>query len=100
MYLGQTTSLEAETSPNLLRLLVWPNPAQDQAQLRFEAAQAGKAQLTLYNLAGQAVWNRQFTSKTGENQAAIPLQALPAGMYWLQVQTGSQLGVRPLSVQH
>jgi hypothetical protein len=99
LYLGTTTHIADHFRNNALDLRVWPNPAQDRAQLSFETSQVGEAQLTLYNLTGQAVLSHQLATQPGENQTVISLQGLPNGMYWLQVQAGSDFGIRPLTIQ-
>ncbi len=62
-----------------------PNPVRDRAQLTISAAQAGTAQLVIYNISGAAVRQWQTGVQAGSLTKEIDVRGLPAGVYHLSV---------------
>jgi extracellular elastinolytic metalloproteinase len=83
---GMPTSTEEVAAE--LPLRVFPNPASSRLQVRFGEEMSGALQLSLVNLAGQRVLAEQFPAT---QQVELRVDQLPAGIYFLQVQsdTGS-----------
>jgi hypothetical protein len=83
---SQVQSLSfASTAATLLRC--YPNPAQGRTTLDLPAGPAG--QLTLRNALGQVV--RTIPVPEAATQLVVELQSLAAGVYQLQVQSGSKV---------
>lgn len=78
-----------EVASNLTDLRVSPNPAVDQVQLQFTAAQTGAVQISVANMLGSVVQNRQSDMQSGENRFDLNLQSLPSGTYIVRLQSGS-----------
>lgn len=69
------------------RLTVAPNPAHDCLTVQGQQQSAGVVALTLFNPQGQPVQTRQWMA--GEYWSGeLQVGSLPAGLYWLQVETG------------
>lgn len=65
--------------------VIYPNPAQDQVQIRL--SQEGTAALTLTDAQGK-IWVRKSLESSS---AVLSLSALPRGVYWLKVSLGMQI---------
>ncbi|MEO6541683.1 MAG: FG-GAP-like repeat-containing protein, partial [Ferruginibacter sp.] len=68
-------------------ILVFPNPTTDVLQLQLNSAY-GKMNIQVINSTGQIV--KQLTVAASNRIITIPVQNLPAGKYWLHLQTGSE----------
>ncbi len=69
-------------------ILVFPNPATDVLQLQLNSS-FDKMNVQIINSAGQTV--KQLNNLSTSNQTiTIPVQNLPAGQYWLRLQSGSE----------
>ena len=79
------TSIEEEELADE-KLLVYPNPARYIVRVRGVADDAGH--LTLFNLAGQLVW-QQEARRSHDSHFEIPVSGLPVGMYLLRAGTQS-----------
>jgi len=82
---------------------VYPNPVAADSRVRYTVAdQAQPVTITAYNALGQPALTLldAATQPTGEHSLALaPLQQLAAGVYLLQVRTGSQLTSQRVVVQ-
>ncbi|RME93337.1 MAG: T9SS C-terminal target domain-containing protein, partial [Bacteroidetes bacterium] len=79
-----------------LPLQVFPNPASARLQVRFGAELQGEVQLDLLNVAGQRVLAQQFGASP---QLELDVSRLPAGIYFLQVQTEQGHATRKVVVR-
>ncbi len=69
-------------------ILVFPNPTTDVLQLQLNSS-FDKMNVQIINSAGQTV--KQLNNLSTSNQTiTIPVQNLPAGQYWLRLQSGSE----------
>jgi hypothetical protein len=75
-------------------LSVFPNPARERATVALTLKQAAPVQLNVFNATGQSVWSAVSEEPAGFQTVSIPVSHLPAGTYWLQVQTP---GTAPIS---
>ncbi|WP_425420961.1 T9SS type A sorting domain-containing protein [Phaeodactylibacter xiamenensis] len=73
---------------------VFPNPARESATIALTLKQAAPVQLNVFNATGQSVWSAVSEEPAGFQTVSIPVSHLPAGTYWLQVQTP---GTAPIS---
>ncbi|MFW5767775.1 MAG: endonuclease, partial [Bacteroidota bacterium] len=64
-------------------LIVSPNPADDVLNLRFGSTCKGDRELVLYDICGKPALNR----KSSETTVTLDVEALPAGMYFLQIES-------------
>ncbi|UYZ64951.1 RICIN domain-containing protein [Hymenobacter weizhouensis] len=74
-------------------LAVYPNPARAQLTVRYRAAQAGAAELTLTDGLGRVVRHqRHHAAAAGSQQATLDVRTLPAGTYLLDVRSADAQG--------
>lgn len=76
-------------SNGLLITGLWPNPAQDKAQLTLSTARAGAIRFEIYGLNGVMVKSWTAAAAEGTNVMTIPTGDLRAGVYQL-VATGQE----------
>jgi len=80
----------------------YPNPAQEQATVRFaipNGTAAGDVQLRLYDVLGRRVQSVQSAAETGRHTRQIDLSGNTSGMYFLRLQVGRQTRTAKLTIQ-
>jgi hypothetical protein len=75
----------------LVNIKVFPNPASDNVNIKFEAPLDGEIVLTIINSQGKLIRSELIESTMVEKQ--INLQDLPAGIYYLRLTKGKLLNV-------
>jgi hypothetical protein len=79
---------------------LFPNPSRGDLWLSLYCEQEAMHRLSVSNAMGQVVWQRQENLVPGQATIALPLSALPAGMYHLSIQSPFQQGTTPFIIQH
>ena len=74
------------------RLELFPNPAKDRAQIRFEAPAHENVTLEAYDAAGRRVKGFSFTAEQGLNLRELDLAGMTPGMYFFVI-NGNELGM-------
>jgi Secretion system C-terminal sorting domain len=69
------------------KINVFPNPASEAADLTFNVAERGAAQINVTNLQGLQVSSFKVELAKGNNRVTVPVLDLPAGMYVISVIT-------------
>ncbi|MEM6318629.1 MAG: T9SS type A sorting domain-containing protein [Bacteroidota bacterium] len=64
---------------------VYPNPTVDELTVRLFSKKTTETALTIYDLHGKIMSQRQETLTTGTQLITIPVSNLPAGMYFLEM---------------
>ena len=72
-----------------MAIQAYPNPARDQFNLSFTAAQAGKASIQVYNLRGELVRTLNVQTTAGSNTVEINTSELNSGYYFAKVIQGT-----------
>ncbi|MEL7532149.1 MAG: S8 family serine peptidase [Bacteroidota bacterium] len=93
---GFATDLEIEKQ---LDWQVYPNPTKGQLLIEGSSLSNGLAELHLYNLVGQEVWQHQWQQTPGKVQQELQLPLLPAGFYTLKLLIGEQQKQTILQIQ-
>lgn len=75
------------TSANSLKLQ--GNPVQDQVKAAFSSETSGAVKVIIADAAGAILTERTITVQKGNNELVIPLPGINAGLYYLQVVSGS-----------
>ena len=95
-----STALATRAALGAGHLEVFPNPATRAFTLQLPALTGERtAQLTLLNSLGQAVQVRTVTLNPAGTQVSVEVQALPAGLYTVRVQTGGQVASQQVVMQ-
>ncbi|MEM6380123.1 MAG: hypothetical protein AAF705_18155 [Bacteroidota bacterium] len=67
------------------QLKVNPNPFKDKIQLNYDSKEAGTATLYLHSIAGQELYHRQWSAKSGEASLELEIDgAIPPGILILK----------------
>ena len=85
-------------SPVAAGIHLWPNPARQEASLRFDKAQRS-LQLELYDGAGQRVWHATLSMVQPGQLIQVPVIGLSSGLYYLSIQTPTYRSHQRLIVQ-
>ncbi len=92
-YIANLTSKTGEPSAQAIQLEVFPNPAHARAQVRVDHAATPRS-AALFDIFGKIVWQKADPGASFD----IETEALPAGVYLLQVVTDQGRAVRKLVV--
>lgn len=81
-------------------LWIFPNPSQGQAQIRYQLAGNEKASLSITNTIGQQIGNTVELKDSGVQEIALEKVAnkLPAGVYFIRLQSAVQVTVQKLVI--
>jgi large repetitive protein len=72
-------------------IAIYPNPSPGNYTLQFTAASSGIAQITIFNILGEAVYSEKMKTIAGTNKANINITGLPDGIYFLRGVVGENL---------
>jgi hypothetical protein len=73
-------------------LQVSPNPTSSAVQLRFEMANAGPLSISITDLLGARLLEKNMEAQKGNNALDLDLNTLPAGTYLVNVRTATGQG--------
>jgi subtilisin-like proprotein convertase family protein len=78
---------------------VYPNPAGDRVQVEFYSKETGKTYITLYDLLGRQVLDKQYDSGDVYFKKTVGLGHISSGLYYLKVKKGGQISVKKLLIR-
>jgi len=87
----KTISVLFESKGSGLGVQAWPNPAQAILQARWAADAGQPTMLRLFDASGRLMAEHRVAAGAGSFD--VPLNALPAGLYFLQVRHGQEVEV-------
>lgn len=64
---------------------VFPNPATDKINIHTNADKAGDIQISIFNIAGQKVYNKKEVGVKGINDYSVEVTNLSPGMYYVEL---------------
>ena len=76
-------------SPSNLVLQVTPNPVQEAANIRFYLPTESTAKVRIFNLNGQLLTTQVVSNGSGWHTTRLDASQLPAGMYYVALQTAT-----------
>jgi hypothetical protein len=85
---ASTTALVGSRPQSTLTLT--PNPTSQEAYLIATQAQGALLHWTLYNTLGQALLSGEASLRTADERVTLPTHSLPAGLYVIKAQLGSE----------
>lgn len=92
-----TSLAAAQKLPDLSpQMHIFPQPARDLANIRFTGNWNGEGEMAVYNANGQCVSNE--TVRLENNRITLPLDGLPAGVYFVRVSKGQGFAVKKMVV--
>lgn len=102
---GKGTVIESKSTVDVkeidgdgTQMSVYPNPASDQIYLSTSALQEKTAQLSILTIDGKLVHQRSLQIKQGEQVRPIDVSHLPAGLYFVKVQTNAGLATEKIFI--
>jgi hypothetical protein len=98
MMTGSATSFP--NGPDSTVVTVFPNPFKDQVQVQINIKSAGQLRINLIDQSGRTIREYGFIKGAGTQLETLPLQDLPIGVYYIQVQmTSWQKTIRVLRIR-
>ena len=89
---------EALPSAEEYPVKIFPNPAKDQLVIRFSEIPNSKTSVSLYNIAGEAVYS-EILRDISHNIHTINLSSLKKGQYIIRIEYGNQIMLEKLSMK-
>jgi len=86
------------TNTNGIDLKVYPVPTKSDVTITFEVAQKEQVRIQISNLMGQIIFSEEKLNFTGVYTKKINLNAFSGGIYVLNVQVGSKVYTRKISL--
>lgn len=93
---GEGTVGVAEGDDDDFGLIVYPNPATEQATIMFDADGSEAVTVEVFNNLGQLVFNEAYGSLNGQQRINLDATSLDAGMYFVKVQSGNSVATSQL----
>lgn len=75
-----------------------PNPVANNTTIKFTSATDGKAKMSVYNIAGQKLVEKEFTAQHGDNSYDFDATALESGIYVYAIELNGQKQIRRMVV--
>lgn len=72
-------------------LLTFPNPTENELNVRFSIEQSSQVNLSVKNLAGQELQATRINANTGSNLVLMDVNTLSQGMYFLELRIGDAI---------
>ncbi len=69
------------------KLNVFPNPVQNQLNVKLTLTQGMDVNVSVMSVTGQVLVNEQHQMYSGQNEVIIPTSELPTGVYMLRLET-------------
>lgn len=91
---GCSVTTGAGESPRDNRLSVYPSPASNVINLSFAGFGQNDFLLTVLDASGRVMITKSITLSEGSRVEAVDVNALPAGVYFMRVQAGSEIIVK------
>lgn len=81
-------------------VVLFPNPANQSAEIRFEAVEAGDINIAVTDLNGRVMSNTSREISTGIQSISLDVANYPAGVYMVEVRQNNSVKTLRLSVSH
>ena len=75
-----------------------PNPVKDRTAIKFTAATEGKARFSVFNIAGQKLFEKELSASRGDNSFDFDASGLENGVYLYSVEMNQQKQSRRMVV--
>lgn len=98
--IGVSANAVGQEENSLTDAVLFPNPADQSAELRFEALESGMVNVTVLDMNGRAVNTVSQDVSSGVQSINLDVAELPAGLYMVKVQQNDAVSTLRLSVTH
>lgn len=69
-----------------IRAELFPNPASESCNLRILSEKSHPLDISVFNLSGTRIWQKQYSAFQGENIFNLPVRNFPSGTYILRIE--------------
>lgn len=76
---------------------VWPNPFQDELNIELVSSPNNPVELRIYNMLGQTVYNKIYSTASTDGILRIDAAFLPEGMYFVAIKNNNEQYTRLIS---
>jgi hypothetical protein len=90
-FIDQVTDVSRINSLESSKIMLYPNPAIEQLQIRFETSKTEKAYLKILNIQGRVFHQQTISCLRGTNLETISVAKLSAGVYICYLQTSDKI---------
>jgi hypothetical protein len=80
--------LGGDERAGLGHLTLFPNPVEDELNVRFDLNNAQQVEFLVQDIAGKVVQSRYVQGQTGANLVVLGTEGISSGMYFLQIRSG------------
>lgn len=98
--IASANSVQESSTSNLVLGQNNPNPASAFTNVSFQLSQAQDVTITVCNLVGEVVYQRDIKAKRGDNQFRMETAGFETGVYLYSIQTLDKKLTRKMIVQH
>jgi hypothetical protein len=93
-----STSAGIKSLDNFSAIELYPNPAQNETNVRITAANTGEATINVTNALGQNVMSTTASLLVGENNIALDTKELAAGVYNVVIESSEGSSIKKLTI--
>lgn len=86
-YLTENANGVDDLDLGISNALIYPNPTAGEALVKFNLVKSETTTLSLLDAVGRTIWTEKTYRPQGMNEQALPMQDLPAGVYFVKIQT-------------
>jgi len=94
-----TNPVSIKEVENINDLLVYPNPANEKLNIKFNTSTADDFNITIYNVTGQAVYKETLNNFVGSYYNEIHMNDFAQGVYLMQVKSSKGAVTQKIVVQ-
>jgi len=80
---------------NDFKLSLFPNPANDLLNIKYNISQSGNGTIMIYDVLGKLIYNEIISTISGINIITIPVKELSAGYYRIKLEIGGMSASTP-----
>lgn len=95
-YLTENANGVDDLDLGISNALIYPNPTAGAALVKFNLAKSETTNLSLLDAVGRTIWTEKTYRLQGVNEQALPMQDLPAGIYFVKIQTETGIATQKI----
>jgi hypothetical protein len=94
-----TTPVSVKETENINDLSIYPNPATDKLNVKFNTSTADDFNITIYNVTGQAVYKESLNNFMGSYYNELNIADFAQGVYLMQIKSSKGATTKKIVVQ-
>jgi hypothetical protein len=93
----KTIGLDCKENLGFALVSMFPNPTQDEVSIFYNSDQSGTSTLTVTDLLGKTLLNKEMPTEAGLNQTSIDLTSFSNAVYFIKLNNGTRSFVRKIT---